>query len=57
MTDFIDKPVFIFGSERSGTTVLRLMVNAHPMLSNPGEFDFLFDTIRPSDAPPDRVDL
>ena len=35
--------VFICGALRSGTTLLRLMVNAHPALSNPGEMDFLFE--------------
>lgn len=35
--------VFICGALRSGTTLLRLMVNDHPLLSNPGEMDFLFE--------------
>lgn len=35
--------VFICGALRSGTTLLRLMVNDHPALSNPGEMDFLFE--------------
>ncbi|GGO60551.1 Sulfotransferase family protein [Roseovarius pacificus] len=38
-----DAPVFVFGALRSGTTVFRLMLNAHPALNNPGEVDFLFD--------------
>lgn len=33
----------VFGALRSGSTVFRLMLNAHPMIQNPGEFDFLFD--------------
>jgi len=41
--------VFICGALRSGTTLLRLMVNHHPALSNPGEMDFLFE------APPLRT--
>ncbi len=36
-------PVFVYGALRSGTTVFRLMLNAHPGLWNPGEADFLFD--------------
>jgi len=44
MTDSqIPNPVFVYGALRSGTTVFRLMLNAHGMLSNPGEVDFLFD--------------
>ena len=35
--------VFVFGALRSGTTVFRLMLDAHPELNNPGEVDFLFD--------------
>jgi hypothetical protein len=35
--------VFICGALRSGTTLLRLMVNHHPALINPGEMDFLFE--------------
>ncbi|MEE9429068.1 MAG: sulfotransferase [Paracoccaceae bacterium] len=36
---------FVFGAMRSGTTVFRLMLNAHSKVNNPGEFDFLFDYI------------
>lgn len=35
--------VFICGALRSGTTLLRLMIEGHPRLSNPGEMDFLFE--------------
>jgi hypothetical protein len=35
-------PIFIFGALRSGTTVFRLMLDAHDAIYNPGEFDFLF---------------
>lgn len=41
--------VFVCGALRSGTTLLRIMLNGHPDLSNPGEMDFLFD-------PPHRAD-
>ena len=45
-------PVIVFGALRSGTTLLRLLMNAHPDLHNPGEVDFLTDHIRPApDAP------
>lgn len=36
-------PVFVYGALRSGTTVFRLILQAHPGLANPGEVDFLFD--------------
>jgi hypothetical protein len=35
--------VFVYGALRSGTTVFRLMLDAHPQIANPGEMDFLFD--------------
>jgi hypothetical protein len=38
-----DDVVFICGALRSGTTLLRIMVNDHPALQNPGEMDFLFE--------------
>ncbi|UWQ23221.1 sulfotransferase [Jannaschia sp. W003] len=45
-------PVFVYGATRSGTTVFRLMLNAHSGLSNPGEEDFLFDCIAPDPTHP-----
>ena len=36
---------FIVSSVRSGSTFLRLMLNSHPHISNPGECDFLFDLV------------
>lgn len=44
--------VFVYGGLRSGTTAFRLMLDAHPKIANPGEFDFLFDHIRPDDTYP-----
>jgi hypothetical protein len=38
-----DDLVFVCGALRSGTTLLRLMIDGHPALSNPGEMDFLFE--------------
>ena len=45
-------PVFVFGALRSGTTVFRLMLNAHERIHNPGEVDFLFDFIAPDASHP-----
>ncbi len=36
----IEQPVFLVGSERSGTTLLRLMLDHHPALAFHFEFDF-----------------
>ncbi|MEL6644717.1 MAG: sulfotransferase [Pseudomonadota bacterium] len=36
----------VFGALRSGTTLLRLMLDGHPGLHCPGETDFLFDALR-----------
>ena len=37
--------VFIVAPVRSGSTFLRLMLNSHPNITNPGECDFLFDLV------------
>lgn len=53
--------VFICGALRSGTTLLRLMVDGHPDVDNPGEMDFLFEPPLARDGSPDmnayRVEL
>jgi Sulfotransferase family len=33
--------VFVAGALRSGTTVFRLILDAHPQVTSPGEFDFI----------------
>lgn len=51
-----DKPlvdldcIILYGALRSGTTMLRLMLDAHPALSCPGESDFLFDHLQACDG-------
>ncbi len=35
--------VIVYGALRSGTTLLRLMLDMHPRINCPGETDFLFD--------------
>ncbi|MDG1142474.1 MAG: sulfotransferase [Hellea sp.] len=37
--------IFLCGALRSGSTLTHLMLDSHPMLKNPGEFDFLFDQL------------
>ncbi len=44
--------VFVYGALRSGTTVFRLMLDAHPRMNNPGEMDFLFDHLMPDTSHP-----
>ncbi len=39
-------PIFVVGSQRSGTTLLRLMLNAHPNIAIPFESNFIVDTAR-----------
>ena len=41
----IQSPVFLVSPVRSGSTFLRLMIDSHPLISNPGECDFLFDLV------------
>ncbi len=54
MTD--GAPVFITASVRSGSTMLKLMLDHHPAISNPGECDFLFDHVANDGALPTSVD-
>lgn len=37
--------MFVYGALRSGSTLLRLMLDGHPRLSCPGESDFMFDYV------------
>jgi Sulfotransferase family len=39
----MEAPVFLIGAERSGTTLLRLMLDCHPEIAWPCEFDFALD--------------
>ena len=39
----MEAPAFLVGAERSGTTLLRLMLDGHPDVSWPCEFDFALD--------------
>jgi hypothetical protein len=38
-------PVFVVGAVRTGSTMLWLMLDSHPQIRNPGEFDFLIDRV------------
>lgn len=41
--DVTARSFIVFGALRSGTTLLRLMLNGHPRIHCPGEMDFLID--------------
>lgn len=40
--------IIFYGALRSGSTLLRLMLDAHPEISCPGERDFMLDALRPA---------
>lgn len=48
----IEAPIFLVGAERSGTTMLRLMLDHHPELSWINEFEYTVDLVSPAGAPP-----
>lgn len=43
--ELISEPVFLVGAERSGTTVLRLMLDHHPQIAFNGEFEYAVDLV------------
>lgn len=43
MHDSIEEPVFLVGATRSGTTLLTLMLDHHPAIAFPGEFEWVFE--------------
>ena len=52
-TDRSNAPFFVLGAARSGTTLLRLMLNRHPRLAIPPESHFLIPLLR--ELPVDRL--
>jgi len=49
----VENPVFLVGAERSGSTLLRLMLSHHPRIAFDGEFEFAVDLISPDGRWPD----
>ncbi len=55
MTPTPAQPFFVVGAQRSGTTMLRLMLNRHPLLHVPFESRFIPDFARHPLAAPDTA--
>lgn len=51
--DFNTPPIFLVGAERSGTTLLRLMLSHHPKISFANESEYLVDFISEDGEFPD----
>lgn len=49
----IERPVFLVGAERSGTTVLRLMLDHHPRIAFSSEFEYAVDLVPEAEGWPD----
>ncbi|MAE59840.1 MAG: sulfotransferase family protein [Planctomycetaceae bacterium] len=47
----IERPTFLVGAERSGTTLLRLMIDHHPSIAWSREFEYAVDHIPPRGWP------
>ena len=45
------QPIFLVGAERSGTTLLRLMLDCHPHIAFHSEFEFVVDYFRDNSYP------
>ncbi|WP_425596530.1 sulfotransferase, partial [Roseobacter litoralis] len=44
------QPVVLYGALRSGTTLVRLILDAHPDICCPGERDFMVDSLYDDDG-------
>lgn len=52
----VAEPIFLVGAERSGTTVLRLMLSHHPQIAWCNEFEYAVDRIPDADGWPQLED-
>lgn len=55
--DTAAEPLFLVGSERSGTTLLRLMLDHHPQLAFHFEFEYSVDRLADGGAWPDLAEF
>ncbi len=54
--DRIESPIFLVGSVRSGTTLLGDMLDHHPDVAFPGEFELAVDFMGPNGEIPDLAE-
>jgi hypothetical protein len=54
-SDLIAQPLFLVGAERSGTTVLRLMLDHHPQIAFFFEFEYAVQKVPDSEGWPDLI--
>ncbi|NES84022.1 MAG: sulfotransferase [Moorea sp. SIO2B7] len=47
----VSEPIFLVGAERSGTTLLRLMLDHHPQIAFYSEFEYAVDLIKEGNWP------
>jgi Sulfotransferase family len=47
-TSVLESPTFLVGAERSGTTLLRLMLSHHPQIAWCNEFEYAIDQVGPA---------
>ena len=50
--DVMSEPIFLVGAERSGTTLLRLMLDCHPNIAFECEFEYVVDYFSGDNYPP-----
>jgi len=50
-----EAPIFLVGAERSGTTLLRLMLDFHPTIAFHNEFEYVVSRISPQGQLPDMA--
>ncbi len=53
----MDNLYIIAGALRSGSTMVHLMLDNHPDIENPGEFDFLFDRVGDDGSLPEPAEF